>query len=111
MIEVMNKNDKRVLLLDMGCHMELVEKQLQSLQIDYLPVTADQMLPGREVLATFTHCIHDESNSEQAIEILHNAIPKCRFGALKNIRHAMALSDADDTVLYLPCSSRISLIS
>ena len=102
MIEVMNKSDKRVLLLDVGCHMELVEKQLQSLQIDYLPVTADQMLPGREVLATFTHCIHDESNSEQAIEILHNAIPKCRFGALKNIRHAMALSDADDTVLYLP---------
>ena len=102
MVKVTNKNNKRVLLLDVGCHMELVEKQLQSLQIDYLSITGDRMLPDEEELATFTHCIHDESTSGQAIEILHNAMPNCRFGALKNIRHAMALSDADDTVLYLP---------
>ena len=102
MAEVDNKHGKKVLLLDVGRYMAHVEKLLQSLRVNYLMISADTMLPGLDVLAEFTHCIHDESNSAQAIEILHQAIPKCRFGALKNIRHAMAVSDVDDTILYLP---------
>ena len=102
MVRMNRQHKQKVLLLDVGRHMPHVEKLLQALEVDYQPVPADVMLPDRAVLDTFTHCIHDDSNSEQAIEILHKAIPGCRFGVLKNIRHAMALSDADDTVLYLP---------
>ena len=98
----MNRQRKKVLLLDVGRLKPHVEKILQALEVEYQPVPADAMLPGQADLDTFTHCIHDDSNSELAIEILHKAIPGCRFGVLKNIRHAMALSDADDTVLYLP---------
>lgn len=92
---------KHVLLLTEGGYMQNLLDMLAALKVDCLQISGGELLEAVD-LSVYTHCIFDESLPDRKIRLLCGLMPDCRFAALKDMRHAMTVSDYHDTVLYLP---------
>jgi len=98
---VENPGAKHVLLLERNVRVRCAAHMLDELGVAYTAVTAEEGLPyipeGR-----YTHCIYDDSFSENSIRRVRGRRPDCVFIALKDMRYAMGQSELHDTVLFIP---------
>ena len=98
---VENPGEKHVLLLERDVRARCATRMLDGLGVAYTAVTTEENLPhlteGR-----YTHCIYDDSFSENNIRRVRGRTSDCVFIALKDMRYAMGQSELHDAVLFIP---------
>jgi len=98
---VENPGEKRVLLLEQDARVRCASHMLDELGVAYTAVTDEKDLTNK-VIGRYTHCIYDDSFSENNIRRVRVRTPDCVFIALKDMRYAMGQSELYDAVLFIP---------
>ena len=93
--------EKHVLLLQRDVRVNNISRMLDELGVKYTARTTEEGL-SRLTEEFFTHCVYDDSFSDNSIRRVRHGMSDCVFIALKDMRYAMGQSELHDAVLFIP---------